>query len=306
MRHPSILAVLSALLLATPAAGCARTPPSPELVAAPTTVERERFTVEVMGQGPDVILIPGLSTPREVWAATAERLKATHRLHLVQLRGFGDAPGPNATGPVLRPFVDDLAGYIRDAGLDRPAIVGHSMGGLVALMLASEQPALAGRLVIVDSLPFIGTLFSPAATVAMMRPQAEGLRAMMLAASADPGTREALAERTAGTLAKSDSARADVARWSLASDPTVSAQAMVDDMGTDLRAALPRLGVPVTVIVPTDAGVRPAADTEAFYRAQYAGTPQLTVVPVAGSAHFVMLDQPAAFGEALDKALRQD
>ena len=300
MRHLPILA----LLLATPAAGCAQTAPSAAITAAATPlVQRERFTVEVVGEGPDVILIPGLSTPREVWGATAERLKWTHRLHLIQLRGFGDAPGPNATGPVLRPFVDDLAGYIRDARLDRPAIVGHSMGGLAALMLASERPTLAGRLVIVDSLPFIGTLFSPDATVVSIRPQAEGMRAMMMAAADKPDLRAAQVKGTAGALAKMEGAREAVARWTLASDPAVSAQAMVDDMGTDVRGDLRRLSVPVTVIVPTDESVRPAAQTEAFYRAQYAGVPRLMVVPVTDSAHFVMLDQPAAFTEALDAAL---
>ena len=200
MRHLPILA----LLLAAPAAACAQTaPPAVTSAAATPLVQRERFTVEVTGQGPDVILIPGLSTPREVWAATAERLRATHRLHLVQLRGFGDPAGPNADGPVLRPFVDDLAGYIRDAKLDRPAIVGHSMGGLAALMLASAEPTLPGRLVIVDSLPFIGTLFSPDATVASVRPQAEGLRAMMMATAANAGhSRLVRRSGTAATLAK--------------------------------------------------------------------------------------------------------
>ena len=301
MRHLSILAVL----LATPVVGCAQT--VPPAAAAPTTplVQRERFTVEVVGDGPDVILIPGLSTPREVWAATAERLGATHRLHLVQLRGFGDPAGPNATGPVLQPFAADLARYIREAGLDRPAVVGHSMGGLAALMLASGEPTLTSRLVIVDALPFIGTLFSPGATVAAIRPQAEGMRATMLAAAADPSIRAALAERTAGTLAKTDAARAAVARWSLASDPAVSAQALVDDMGTDVRPDLAGLTVPVTVIVPTDDGVRPAGETLAFYRAQFAGTPRLTITPVADSAHFVMLDQPLSFAEALEAALAE-
>lgn len=209
MRHLPILA----LLLVALAVGCAQTaPPAVSVPGTSPLVQRERFTVEVVGEGPDVILIPGLSTPREVWAATAERLKATHRLHLVQLRGFGDPAGPNAEGPVLQPFVDDLAGYIRDAKLDRPAIVGHSMGGLAALMLESEQPTLTRRLVIVDSLPFIGTLFSPDATVESIRPQAEGMRAMMIAGAANEPVRAAQADRTAATLAKAPAARAVVAR----------------------------------------------------------------------------------------------
>ena len=88
-----------------------------------------RFSVVTVGVGPDVILIPGLSSPRSVWAASAERLKATHRVHLVQLKGFDEPAGPNASGAVLQPFVDELAAYIKDNKLARPAVVRHSMAG---------------------------------------------------------------------------------------------------------------------------------------------------------------------------------
>ncbi|MDP3379399.1 MAG: alpha/beta hydrolase, partial [Brevundimonas sp.] len=48
----------------------------------------DRLSVEVLGAGPDVILIPGYASSREVWRAEAERLSATHRVHMVQLAGF--------------------------------------------------------------------------------------------------------------------------------------------------------------------------------------------------------------------------
>ena len=153
--------------------------------AAPSALVPARFSVEVVGQGPDVILIPGLSSSRAVWADTAARLKATHRVHLVQVRGFGETAGVNASGPVLQPLVDELAVYIRAARLDRPAIIGHSMGGLAALMLAADHPALPGKLMVVDALPFIGPLFG-APSVEAIRPQADVMRAMLLARCA-PG-----------------------------------------------------------------------------------------------------------------------
>lgn len=303
MRQLPILA----FLLAIPAAGCAQTAPPAISAAVTPLVQRERFTVQVVGEGTDVILIPGLSTPREVWRVTAERLKATHRLHLVQLRGFGDAAGPNAQGPVLQPFVDDLAGYIRDAKLDRPTVVGHSMGWLAALMLASEQPALAGRLVIVDSLPFIGTLFSPDATVASIRPQAEGMRAMMLAASRkeDGGPAPADGEAAAAnTMSATPEGRAQVARWSFAADPAVVAQAMYDDMVTDVRPGLARIRVPVTVLYPLYGRGQEGPDGP--YRSGYAGLDGAVLRQIPDTRHFIMLDQPAAFAQALDEALAED
>jgi pimeloyl-[acyl-carrier protein] methyl ester esterase len=74
----------------------------------------------VVGQGPDVILIPGFACSREVWRAEAERLKATHRVHLVQLAGFAGEPWSHGDGPFVQPAVEDLARYIREQGLSGP------------------------------------------------------------------------------------------------------------------------------------------------------------------------------------------
>ncbi|HWW12828.1 MAG TPA: hypothetical protein VN018_09935, partial [Brevundimonas sp.] len=60
----------------------------PAAVTAPAPFVSDRLSVEVVGQGPDLILIPGFGCSREVWRVEAERLKATHRVHLVQLAGF--------------------------------------------------------------------------------------------------------------------------------------------------------------------------------------------------------------------------
>ena len=132
------------------------------------------FTVLVEGDGPDIVLIPGLSSPRVVWDATADRLKGKYRLHRVQIRGFGDEAGVNAEGPVLEPMMREVADYIDDCITDQgrtaPAIIGHSMGGLTGLMIAARVPQEVGKLLIVDALPFIGTLFDPAATVDSVKP----------------------------------------------------------------------------------------------------------------------------------------
>ena len=87
-----------------------------EAVAAAPFVS-DRLSVEVVGAGPDVILIPGLASSREVWRATADRLKATHRVHLVQLAGFAGEPWTHGDGAFIQPEVEELARYIREAGL---------------------------------------------------------------------------------------------------------------------------------------------------------------------------------------------
>jgi pimeloyl-ACP methyl ester carboxylesterase len=293
-----LAAALAATVVLVPAAGAAAARPA-AAAAAPT-----RFTVTVTGSGPDVILIPGLSSPREVWAGTAAALAGRYRLHLVQIAGFGGTPpGPNAAGGILDGTLAELRRYIAEQHLGKPAIVGHSMGGLLALMLAERAPDAVGKVMVVDALPFIGALFDPAATADSIRPQAERLRAMM-AAPATAEQRRAGAERIAAGLARTAQARALVARWVVESDPAVSAEAAYEDMLTDARPGLRNLHVPVTVLFAWDAPMLPLERARTLYAGAYAGTPKLHLEPVEGSGHFIMLDRPDAFQAALRSFLK--
>ena len=275
--------------------------------------EPTRFSVITVGKGPDVILIPGLSSPRAVWTATAERLKATHRVHLVQLKGFGEPAGPNASGPVLQPFVDELGAYIADRKLKAPAIVGHSMGGLAALMLAADKPALPGKLLVVDAVPFIGILFG-AASVEAIRPQATQMRIMLVGTAAKqspdftapncPATLPAPAAPQ-GTMTNSGQGNCLVRYGAVASDLRVVGQAMYDDMVTDMTPRLKDIKVPVTLLYPQDDRLLTAAMAAKTYGDAYTGLPGVKLVPVTGSYHFIMQDQPAQFNAALDAFLKR-
>ena len=285
-------------------------------IAAPATGQGARFSVVVEGHGPDVILIPGLSSPRDVWNGARAALRGRYRLHLVQLRGFGEPAGPNAEGEVLGPFVEALAASVRDHRLRRPAVIGHSMGGLSALMLGARHPDLPGRILVVDALPFIGTLFDPNATVASITPRAAQLRDALLAQAgrvtpafdapapdcaapgADPGT-----TGMTGGMSNSPAGRCLVADWTRRSDLRVVARAMYDDMVTDLRPALPRIAVPVTLLYPQDDRVVSADAARRLYAGAYQGTPHLRLVAVPVSFHFIMLDQPERFRAALEAFL---
>jgi len=75
-------------------------------------------------------------------------------------------------------------------------------------------------------------------------------------------------------------------------------------MTTDLRPALKSLALPITVVVPwSDSGFGKER-TLAFYGRQFAAAPNLRFVDIADSGHFVMLDQPKAFADALDAFVR--
>ncbi len=110
-----------------------------------------RIAVTTRGAGRDVVLIAGLASGPGLWNGVVGALSG-YRWHLVHVRGFaGLAADANASGPLVQPLADEIARYIAAAGLERPAIVGHSMGGTLAMMLGLK--GLAGRLMVVDMLP---------------------------------------------------------------------------------------------------------------------------------------------------------
>lgn len=247
-----------------------------------------RITVKVVGDGgPDVILIPGLSSPRDVWQDVADELKAEARLHLVQINGFGgDAPGSNAEGGLVAGSAAEVATYAQT--LDDPAIVGHSLGGVVAMLAVLDQPDTFSRLMVVDSVPYLAALFEVDPTPDSAAASARNLRQYMLAT--DPAT---FGGATAQMMTLSPDANRKVRGWIEGSDQKTSAEGMAELYTLDLRDRVAGLTLPVTLVYPQ--GVAP----DGSYERLYADVPQASFVPIPGSRHFVMLDSPAAFMDAV-------
>lgn len=286
----SLLVMLAAVaLLAAPRAEAQSFAPS-------------RFTVEVSGDGPDVIFIPGLGSSREVWRAQATALATTHRVHLVQVAGFAGEPVSSPADAVIAPLVDELGQYIEAYTAAPPAIIGHSMGGLTGLMLARAHPERVGRLMIVDSLPFFSAMFGPQATAAGVEPQARMMRDQI--AALDDVAFAAQQNMGVGRLVKTEAHRAEVVQWSLASDRVTFAQAMYEVMTTDMRGEVANVVTPITIVYAYDAAMGPEAMIDGLYRGGFAPAPNARFVRIDGSYHFIMFDQPEAFGAAVADFLR--
>ena len=264
----------------------------------------DRMTVTVSGRGPDVVLIPGLALSGAVWDATVRQLSATHRVHVVQVAGFAGAPvAGNAEGPVVEPLVEAVDAYIKAEHLKSPAVIGHSMGGFTGLLLASRHPEDVGRLMIVDSLPFFAVLFAPTATADAMKPQAAAMRDGMIAM-----TPEAFASQqamSAPRFAKSPEGRTLMLDWSKASSQSVVGRAMYDLLTTDARGELAAVKAPTTLLYPYDPAVgAPVAAVDKIYADAYAALPGVALKRIDDSRHFIMLDQPKAFADAVEAFLK--
>ena len=270
---------------------------------AQTADRPARFSVAVTGQGPHLILIPGLATPGDVWDATVQHLASTHRVHVVQVAGFGgmDA-GPNkADGDMLPALVAEMVQYV--AGLDRPALIGHSLGGLIALEVAAQKPDAISRVLVVDALPFFALTMSPGATIDMAKQMATMMRSQLMAQTDTQYS--ASAPMTAARLAKSATGRASVTKWAAASDRTVVGKAMYEDLVTDARAQLPQIKAKTTVLYAFDATMGlPQVTIDSLYSGAYSGLAGVELKRIADSYHFIMLDQPEAFSREVDAFLK--
>jgi N-formylmaleamate deformylase len=264
---------LAAALLAAPAA------------AAP--FKPTRISVSVRGSGPDVILIPGLSASRGVWNGTVAAMPG-YRFHLVQVAGFAGTPaGGNAAGKVAAPVADEIARYIAANRLGRPAIVGHSMGGSIAMMIGARHPEVAGRVMVVDMLP------SPARPFGV-----------------SPAAIQPLARLIGGEMEGADRLRRDlrslVGRFGNSdwlesrSDAGVVGRSVGELLSTDLTPELPRIRTPLTVVYACPAKLRYACGPVGrAYTSAYAKRPGTKLVRIERSGHTIMWDQPAAFQAAL-------
>jgi len=251
--------------------------------------EPTRFSVEIVGRGPDVILIPGLTAGRGTWRSTAGAVTG-YRYHLLQVAGFAGAPARgNARGAILSPLADEIIRYIEDRRLRRPAIVGHSMGGTLAMMIAARRPGLLGRIMVVDMLPQPAGLLGQNAEA--IGPLANSLGNFF----ATPGGR-----RLFGGLMNAFSPPNSANRNS---DPDVVGRAMRELATLDLAPRLGRIRAPFTVVYASP-DERAADALDRAFRDAYASVRSARLVRIDGSGHMIMFDQPARFRDAVRGFLR--
>jgi len=273
--------------------------PARVAAAADSLIQMEHISVQVVGRGSPVILIPGLSSPRATWDGVVPELAKTHSVYLVQVNGFGgDDPRANLQPGILDGVVANLHTLIVSRKLGAAPLVGHSLGGLVSLMLARAHPEDVQKALIVDALPFIGVIFAPGATVDALKAQAAMMRNQMAGLYGKPFP-DAVGQMIARQNALKPASREKLVGWSAKADMRVSGQALYEDMTTDLRPELAKIAAPVTVLVPWTDAMGGEEKVLGLYRAQYAGAPNATIRGVGDSGHFIMLDQPDVFARAL-------
>jgi pimeloyl-ACP methyl ester carboxylesterase len=270
-------------------------------LALPAAMSAESaFQVKIAGHGQPMILIPGLASSGETWDSTVARYQDRYECHVLTLAGFAGVPRPTLIkgAPMLETVREQLAAYIRDKKLVKPVIIGHSLGGFLALDLASKYPDLPGKLIIVDSYPSLGAIFRPEVTPELAKSEAAMMREFMASQAAG----EDVTRAQVRMMVTGDADFERIMTWGRASDHSTVVDAMVEMYGSDLRADIAAIQSP-TLVLATWIAYKDYTDRktlEANARREYAKLEGVDLRITDTSRHFIMYDDPQWFFVQLD------
>jgi pimeloyl-ACP methyl ester carboxylesterase len=235
-----------------------------------------------------IVFVHGWCCDHTFFAPQISHFAGTHRVIAVDLRGHGksDAPKQDYT---TAGFADDVAWQCRQLGLEKPVIIGHSMGGNVALEFAARHPESLTAIMMIDSL-----IFPPPSFIESLAPLGEALRttdylsALQAAASGlfiesdDPARKEALLKECAKT------------------PQHVIASAFVHNViAYDTSPAAKACKVPVAYIAAPVPLVDVGRDLDRFKEA----CPQLLTARIIGAGHFAQLEVPDQINAMIERFL---
>jgi pimeloyl-ACP methyl ester carboxylesterase len=233
-----------------------------------------------VGKGPAVVLVHGWCCDRTFLAPQQAHLAPTHTVVSLDLRGHGTSRWVDELACEITDFADDVAEVAADAGLSAPVVVGHSMGGLVALECAAR--GLASAAVLVDPAPMLDE--SGRAYFARSWPE--------VADDADGSWRRRFAERT--MLATDRVRRVGTLDGMARVPPSVAAASMRGMADYDAGAALEAVTVPLLVVS--------AAHPEDM-RAVRGRCRHLMTGQAVGAGHFLQLEVPEQVNPMIDRFL---
>ncbi len=251
------------------------------------------FNVVRTGTGRPMILIPGLFCSGKVWDETVTHFKDRYECFEITLPGFAGQP-PIQSDSILKTIVVQLADFIKLNKLKNPVIVGHSLGGFVALELASSYPNLVGDLVIVSSAPFLPAL-SMSADISVDSTRKIGLQ---IKNGMKNLTAEQIGQYQKFTLPAMihDSAKISiVAGMAVKSDPLTQGEVMYELFSIDLRPEMKNVICPILVLGDWISYKKYGATHESVlknYTDQFRLAKKLTISINDSSNHFIMYDEP--------------
>lgn len=250
----------------------------------PAYSQSTAFKVEVVGKGTPVLLLPGFACTGAIWDETVKELAKNHECHVFTFAGFGNvAPIPM---PWLSTIKDELIGYVKNKQLNKPTIIGHSLGGTLGFWLAAEEQYLFSKVLAIDALPCTGALMVPnydASTMVYDNPYSKQMLNM------DSTAFRKMAVQQASFMMLNKSKIDTVVNWMMLADRNTYVNGYIDLLKLDLREKMADIKIPVVVLAATYPDKKAIEKT---YNTQFEKMTNKTFLYADESAHFIMYDQP--------------
>jgi pimeloyl-ACP methyl ester carboxylesterase len=260
--------------------------------------QEKTFQVDVFGTGEPILFFPGFTCTGEVWESAVQELSKNYQCHVFTFAGFGDVPAIEK--PWLPKIKEGIQQYIQQEKLKNPSIVGHSLGGALALWLATESDSFK-NLIIVDALASTGALMMPDFKSEYIVYDSPYNKQMLAMTDADF---EGMVTQMANGMAADKDKQLQIKNWMLMADRETYVYGYTDLLKLDLRQDLENITVPVTILAATEPyGYEMAKST---YENQYKNLKEYELKFAEGANHFIMYDQPDWFLQNLKTALKME
>ena len=239
------------------------------------------FEVKISGKGQQsIIFIPGFASSGEVWDETKSNYETDYTCFTLTMAGFaGVQPQPNAT---FTDWETGIASYIKENKIEKPILIGHSMGGSLALSIASDYPDLIRKIVVVDALPCLQALSNPG-FISTENPDCSSLVNQMTALTQEQFYQ--MQTSSISRLVAETSKQELVISWSVKSDRTTFAEMYCDFTNTDLREKIKGIECPALILLEDSfKAIKPAIE------GQYKNLKKVNLQYSNKGLHFIMFD----------------
>jgi pimeloyl-ACP methyl ester carboxylesterase len=253
------------------------------------------FEVIKSGKGKQsIVFIPGFASSGEVWNETKASFEKNFTCYTLTMAGFaGVKPQSNAS---FKNWEDAVVAYLKENKIQKPIIIGHSMGGAMALAIAADYPDFADRIVVVDAVPCLAALMN-ASFKSKENNDCSPIVNQMVALTDEQfaENQKKYVDRLTTDVSKHDL----LLSWSAKSERKTFAEVYCDFANTDLREKITAIKCPSLILLESYfSNIKPAIEE------QYKNLKTANLQYAAKGLHFIMYDDPEFYFKHLNNFIK--
>ncbi len=253
------------------------------------------FDIKIHGKGDkNMIMLPGWGCSGDVWNETIEHLGDGYMCYIFTMPGFGGVVPESS--PNLNEWVNSIASYIKEYKIEKPVVIGHSIGGGIAMMLAAEYPGLISKIIVVDALPCVAALNNPVFKSAE-NPDCSAY--IQQFSSMNDEQFYQMQKSTMASLMSDTAHRKEVMNWTLNSDRNTLAEIFCQYLNNDMRELISNISCPALILLES-----PFKNIQQVISDQFKNMKAATIEYSNKGLHFIMYDDKEWYLRQIDNFLK--